>query len=411
MLITMSIIAFVLLVATLIISVSSYHNKKSEVYDELERGIKLVEDDRKDSDIIPIIPQDDFGKESRGKFNPEQDMLNMYLFAVLIDNNCNIIKEFNTDNIDETVLNNAIISANDLNKEKGELAEYNLIYIKRVTPEGVAISFTSSEVLHSNLSKTLFVSITSYFGILLILTIVNFFISNIALKPVSEAWEKQKQFIQDASHDLKTPLTVILANNNILLTHQEETVEKQKDWINSTLEEATHMKALIDAMLESAKTENMKNNLVLSELNLSDITMSLVLQYEPIAFEKEIIIDSDIDSNVICQSNETSFHRLLSILVDNAIKYGKKNSSIKLSLKNNKKNYVLKINNQGDIIPNEDINHIFERFYRSEKARNSEGYGLGLAIAKNLAEALNGKISCESNIDDGTTFTVIFKKL
>jgi len=234
-------------------------------------------------------------------------------------------------------------------------------------------------------------------------------LADVAVKPTEEAWKQQKRFIADASHDLKTPLTVIMANNDIMLSHPNSIVAEQKKWLESTKAEGEYMQALINKMLELARSEALASTIKLENTNISELVEKTALQLEPVAYEKNVEIKSEITSNLVIKSNSEEFTRLIYILVDNAIKYAKEGSRITISLCNTKKEIALNINNSGNVISKEELPHIFERFYRSDSARTSGGFGLGLSIAKNIVTALNGEISATSTKENGTTFTVILK--
>ena len=233
--------------------------------------------------------------------------------------------------------------------------------------------------------------------------------ADIAVAPVEEAWEQQKQFIADASHDLKTPLTVILANNNILASHQSETIESQMKWIESTSEEASRMSDLINKMLELAKNDAAKEELRFGEVNISETVEHAILQFEVVAFERNIIIESGIQPNIIAKTHRTTFAKVLEILFDNAIKYSDDNSKITVGLIQNSKKIYFTINNKGEHIKPDELPHVFERFYRTNKERVVGGHGLGLSLAKRKCDMLGAKISVESNPEEGTTFTIVLK--
>ena len=244
---------------------------------------------------------------------------------------------------------------------------------------------------------------------MIIILFISLGLSWLAVKPVKKAWEQQKQFVADASHELKTPLTVILANNNIMMSHKNSTVEQEQKWLESTEDEAQHMKQLIDQMLFLAKSDAGENRLQLSEVNFSEIVEGSALNFEPVAFEKEVLIDTEIAQDIMLEGNQTQLNQLAHILIDNAVKYSDEGSIIKIIL--SKKNDIVEfsVNNHGNEISKEDIEHIFDRFYRAEKSRTTKGYGLGLSIAQNIVQNMNGKLSVQSNQTDGTTFTAVFK--
>lgn len=328
------------------------------------------------------------------------------------------VLEFSRANIDEAILSKAVPYVLNADAEFGHINSVNLFYSKSKIDFGYRIAFADSTQYYAYM-KTFFVDGT----ILIVFTSLFFwgimrFLAKMCLRPVEKAWAQQKNFIADASHELKTPLTVILTNSGILKSHSEDTVENQIKWIDSTYEEATHMKELVDKLLLLAKTDNMSQKNMFTDVDLSELSMQLALQYEPVAFEKGVLLNSDIDKNIHLRGDSVALNQIIHILLDNAIKYAGKNGVVTLSLKRkqsysikNRNGYVyLSTHNTGVPIPEEDIPHIFERFYRSDKARTSgSGYGLGLSICKNLASLHNADISVISNEENGTVFTVKFK--
>ena len=292
------------------------------------------------------------------------------------------------------------------------IGNMNIIYLKQTTSFGKKLAITDSSSLSETLKTTGLTGSLICLAVLGVMFFVSLLLSSLAIKPVKEAWTRQKQFVADASHELKTPLTVILANNNILQGHAEETVASQKQWLDSTQEEAGRMKKLIDQMLFLAKSDAEQTAPVMTKINMSEITERSALSFEPVAFEKNVTIKTIIGENILWNSNEELYERLLHILLDNAVKHAAENSSVILALQKNGSRLFLSVNNKGDVIKPEELPHIFDRFYRADKSRTSEtsssGYGLGLAIAKNILENIDGNIAVSSNNDSGTTFTVAF---
>ena len=225
-------------------------------------------------------------------------------------------------------------------------------------------------------------------------------------EPVEETFNKQKDFIADASHELKTPLAVMIASIDCI-----EVNKKNEKYINNMKSEADRMNNLITRLLDLSKSE-IKNNKELYQLNnLSKIVEKRTLIFESLAFENNISIDSDIEKDIMLKCSKSEIDEVVSILIDNAIKHSYKNSTSKVNLYKDKNNIILDVINNGKDIPNEECDKIFERFYRSDKSRNrdSNRYGLGLAIAKNIVNNHNGGIKAFSK-NNFTTFRVILKK-
>lgn len=328
------------------------------------------------------------------------------------------ILDFSRANMDEAILSQAVTRVLKSGNDFGHINELNLFFSKTDISYGSRIAFADSTQYFEYL-KVILVdgTILIVFASLFLWTIMRF-LATMCLKPVEKAWEQQKNFIADASHELKTPLTVILANSGILKSHKDDVINDRIQWVDSTYEEATHMKELVDKLLLLAKTENMSKKNMFTDVDLSDLSMQLALQYEPVAFEQGVMLYTDIDKNIRLNGDSVALNQIIHILLDNAIKYAGNEGEVTLSLKK-RHSYSLKRNtgyiylstrNTGEPIPEEDIPHLFERFYRSDKARTSgSGYGLGLSICKNLASLHNADISVTSDKENGTVFTVKFR--
>ena len=234
-------------------------------------------------------------------------------------------------------------------------------------------------------------------------TIISYIISkklsNIIVKPVEETMEKQKQFISDASHELKTPLAVIEANVDVL----ENKVGKNK-WMEYIQSEITSMNKLINDLLFLAKTENIKTIKNKEQINISDEIKMVSSMFESVAYEKSVNIKYDIQEDIKVNVDKEDIKQITSILLDNAIKHTDSGNNVYVELKKEKGLNIIKIKNEGKPIPEEEQNKIFERFYRVDKSRNrsEKRYGLGLAIAKTIVEKYNGKIgvNCKNGITE-----------
>ena len=225
--------------------------------------------------------------------------------------------------------------------------------------------------------------------------------SKIIVKPVEETFEKQKQFISDASHELKTPLAVIEANADVL----ENEVGKNK-WLKYIQTEIDSMNKLINELLLLAKIENVDN---IKEYKIFDVSKEvniIVSMFESMAYEKNIKLNSNIQENVMLNGNKEDIEHILSTLLDNAIKHTEPKKEVTVELSKEKSEIIMQVKNIGEPIREEEKEKIFERFYRIDKSRNrkEKRYGLGLAIAKSTVEKYNGEI--EVLYKDGFT---IFK--
>jgi len=317
----------------------------------------------------------------------------------------------------DDVLTTAISRVMSADAIEGWLDDMSLMYRTAQYYNSTRIAFADSTGFVASI-KAGFINLGS---ICIIVFVVFFFISNflasMAFKPAEKAWEQQQHFLADASHELKTPLTVILANNNILLSHDDTTIAEQRKWVESTQAEAEHMKKLVDELLFLAKSDAAKSEIPKEPVDLSELAWSNMLQFEPVAFERGVQFDGNIQNDIVTLGDRTQLNQLIHILFDNAIKYAGVGGQVDWTLekyttgKTKLQNYArLCIHNTGKPIPSEDLPHIYERFYRSDRARSAgSGYGLGLAIAKSICEVHEADILVESTAEKGTTFTVKFK--
>ena len=192
--------------------------------------------------------------------------------------------------------------------------------------------------------------------------LISIFLARLVIRSAETAWEQQRQFIADASHELKTPLTVVLANTQILKAHSDETIGSQKKWLGYIEEEAVRMKQLVEDMLFLARSDASREKLIASRFDASELVMSCLLSFEPIAFEKGVMIDSDVAPNIFLEGDSGQFRQLCAILLDNACKYANENGSIRVRFARSIDRVRLTVYNTGTPLPKESLPHLFERF-------------------------------------------------
>lgn len=220
---------------------------------------------------------------------------------------------------------------------------------------------------------------------------------------------RERQFVADASHDLKTPLSVILANNSILMENPDATVGSLERWTSSTQAAARNMQQMIGEMLTLADAEREDAPLAMETLDAAEVIMRAVLQLESVAYEKGVTLESDLPDELALRSNEDYLQRIATSLVENAIKYEPAGGTVTVCLVQRDQGAVLTVTNQHATIDEADLPHIFERFYRADKSRHDSkagGHGLGLAITRQMVLRLGGQIEARSSAEKGTTFTV-----
>lgn len=217
------------------------------------------------------------------------------------------------------------------------------------------------------------------------------------------AFEKQKHFISDASHELKTPLTIISANADVL----SDEIGDNK-WLNYIKSQTERMNVLVNDLLNLTRIENKTADFVCSEFNLSKAIESTALPFECQAFEMQKSLDIDIQEDLMFKGSEDHIKQMTAIFIDNALKYSNDQGKIKITLKAQGDKRILSVFNTGSGIKEDEKEKIFERFYRSDdsRARSTGGYGLGLAIAKSIIDRYKFKISIEIAEGESICFTV-----
>ena len=295
-------------------------------------------------------------------------------------------------------------------EEQGELSRLALCYrVEAGRDAETRIAFADRSWEGRNLADLVRTSLLVGAGALAVFFLISLFLSSLSLRPVERAWAQQRQFVADASHELKTPITVILANTGIVLSHPEDTVAHQRKWITYIQEEAARMRGLVEDLLFLAKSDAARLPLHPMTFSMSDLVTSCLLPFESVAFEAGVALDSAITPHLTLTGDEGQLRRLVMILLDNAVKYAGAEGAVTVTLDRLQDKVRLSVHNTGSPIPPQHLPHLFERFYRVDGARNRSegGYGLGLAIAKSITLAHHGKIWAESAPGAGTTFTAL----
>ena len=322
-----------------------------------------------------------------------------------------IIYEYGASEDDEAVKKAAKTIFND-GKERGtinigeEKYRFILHYEPRHTRYSIVLLDRTLEI--NTISRLLFTFLIITGAGLVFIFFISVLLANWTIKPVEKAWTQQKEFIANASHELKTPLTVISANTDVILSSPDDTVKNQKKWLNYIKNETTRMSKLVNSLLYIAKYDSNKINMIYSNIDLSNLISSIALQYEPLAFENNKHLITDIDEGLNISADEDKIKQVINILLDNAMKYSSEDGTIKISLKQPKPSSVcITISNTSEDIPKGQMDKIFDRFYRVDDSRNRKtgGSGLGLNIAKTIVENHKGSIVAV-NKDHITSFIV-----
>jgi two-component system sensor histidine kinase CiaH len=241
--------------------------------------------------------------------------------------------------------------------------------------------------------KVLFILLYTNGVIFAFSALAGYFLAGKTLSPIEEVVEEQKRFVADASHELKTPLTALQTSIEVALRDKKL---KLKD-----------LKKLTNSLLSLARYQQ-DNNFTKERLDLKDVIENVYKKISPLAKKKKIQLKIKTKS-VKISANKESLEKLITILLDNAVKYTPKNGKVTLEISKNKRYLKLKVKDTGIGIPERDIPYIFDRFYRADKSRsklNLAGFGLGLSMAKRIVEMHNGSIKAKSSPKKGSTFTV-----
>ena len=283
------------------------------------------------------------------------------------------------------------------NRQEGTVSGYHLRYLRQDNGLYEKLAFVDMSMEQAVLRRMMGSYLVIALAALALLLGVSVLLSHWATRPVEKAWKQQRQFLSDASHELKTPLTVILSNAELL--EQTELPDKPARWTDNILSEAGRMRSLVEEMLTLARADNMVRTAVLTEVSLSDIAADCALAFEPVAFEAGKSLDYTLAENITVLGDGEKLRQLVSVLLDNDIKYGADGGTVTLSLEKTDRQAKLTVSNPGDPIPPEQLSHLFERFYRADDSRGEKsGFGLGLSIAQTIAAEHKGTLKAESDL-------------
>jgi signal transduction histidine kinase len=277
---------------------------------------------------------------------------------------------------------------------EGVLEDRGLRYVRMETPRGRKLVFGDMSAERATMRYLIRESILIGLGVFSGVLIITLFASARIVEPVEDAWKQQKQFVSDVSHELKTPLTVIIANAE-LLEQPGYGEEKRREFGSNILCMSRQMRRLVESLLDLARLDSLREADTHKEnVDLSAVTEDCVLPFEPLYFERGLTLESDIEPDIRVYGNEQALRRCVDILLDNAQKYSDP-GTVRLRLQKSGRNAELTVRNPSPELTRTECRDIFKRFYRRDAARtNSGSYGLGLPIAEGIVERHNGEIEC-----------------
>ncbi len=336
------------------------------------------------------------------------------IIVVITDTDGNI--EFASSSVkveDATIITRAVRYVVNASQSQGSIPNYSMRFLKTQKGKYNCITLADLTEEKSNIYFQLIMYVLAALMAFGMLYIMAEYMSERSIAPIKQSMEDQSRFVADASHELKTPLTVILANMDIMLANPDMPPEEQRKWLESTKEEAQMMTGLVTDMLSLSRTEGKEAQkiMVYQSINFSDLVDDAILSAESLAYERQIALKSEIQSDLTVVADFGKIRQVVMILVDNALKYTEPGGHIFVTLKNAEKNVVLTVFDDGEPIPEDRRQNIFDRFFRVEDSRKKDGqtpggYGLGLPIAKNIIDAHNGKLYLDYSDETGTCFVV-----
>ena len=305
---------------------------------------------------------------------------------------------------DQDHLRQVIENALESDQEYGELKEEGLRYLKSRSPMGLTIVFTDTAAEKATMRDLALSSILIFLAAMLIFLGITILLSRWVIRPVETAWEQQRQFVADASHELKTPLSVIMANAELM--QNEDTVEEdRRNFSQNILSMTYQMRSLVENMLEMARVDNGTLNMKFTTVDFSQLVSDSVLSFQLLYGEKGLGLQCEACDGITINGSEQHLYQVMDVLLDNGLKYSSPEGMVRVTLAHSGRSCLLSVASPGEPITREDLKNIFKRFYRADKARAMNGsYGLGLSIAESIVTAHKGKIWAESSDGINTFF-------
>ncbi|MGN0975955.1 MAG: sensor histidine kinase [Gemmiger sp.] len=393
-LINMLLVSVVLAAVVGAVLVTTAQSAKQETEDALRRCAFTRE---------PVRPE--IAPRGAGRPDLGPGMGRIAVFWVRTDETGTIVEsDISQVEISDETLSAVTAAALAAGTDSGTLSDPALRFLCDRAAGGVRIAFADRAAEQATVRRTAVRLGLVTLAALAAFLCISVFLARWALRPVERAWQRQREFVADASHELKTPLTVILAGTELMARHPDETVAQQRQWLDSIREEGARMKQLIDDLLFLARADTLRTP-ELCAVDWSEVTESAALAFESVAFEKGITLETEIAPGLTVQGDAAQLTQLAQILLDNACKYAGDARRVTLALRPAGNLASLAVCNTGDTLPPEQLDRLFERFYRADPARAEGGHGLGLAIARSIARTHHGQIRADSS-GGLTTLTV-----
>lgn len=353
--------------------------------------------------LAQSVPMNDGGRKAPPFPDKRGDVVTIDHFLCFANGEGTLMRLDGTENYTEDDAQTML----DYVLEKGKTDGWygSLQYFRKNYDRGTLVVFSDRSAEQLLLHKVLLVSILVFLlmeGVVFLLTMI---LTKRAMRPMQETFERQRQFISDAGHELKTPLTIISANVDIL--HDEIGENK---WLSYIQSQAERMRVLVGEMMNLTKLEMGDKEKDFVDFSLSEAVSGAALPFEGQAFEQKKQLELEIQEDISYHGNPDQIKQLVGIFMDNALKYSKEHGEIRVTLQQVQNKKTLKVYNTGKGIPESEKEKIFQRFYRSDasRARSTGGYGLGLSIAQSIADAHKIRIQVESEYEHWICFILTF---
>jgi len=385
----------------------TYNNVHRDISMELHKTSDISGNQKQNPNPNPNI------KDGSPNFNDDNVPQDRSLsFSLTTDKKGVIESYFSILNMDSSFYDEAKTAALSENSVTGEfkLEGNQWAYLRQTNGDGYKITFLDVTSQQSILTNLIYTFLVVAFVMLIIIFFISKFFANKSIEPIKDAFDKQKRFIADASHELKTPLAVISTNVDVLLSSGEDNINGSSKWLYYIKSEIERMTKLTNDLLYLTQIDYSDIKMISSNFDFSQATQNVLLTMEAVIFENNITLNYDIEPNLKIFGNIEQIKQVVMILLDNALKYTNDKGTVTVTLNKHQNNILLSVENTGDGIPKDCINQIFDRFYRVDKSRsrNKGSYGLGLAIAKAIVEQNKGKISVKSVQGVSAIFSVEF---
>ena len=354
--------------------------------------------------MMRTIADRPFQQGSLGK--PSNDEVRLPFFTVQISSRGDLIAasggyfDLTDREYIQEIVNAALLS----DRESGELDAHDLRYLKSASPMGFTIVFSDTTTESTTLKHMVYSCLAVFLVATLVFLGISILLSRWVIRPVETAWNQQRQFVSDASHELKTPLAVILANAE-LIQSEDTPAEEKKKFSETILSTTYQMRSLVENLLEMARVDNGTVKMNCTTVDFSELVSDAVLSFQLLYEEKGMGLRCAAADGIQLQGSEQHLYQVMDVLLDNALKYSITGGMVSVDLTQNGRICTLSVASPGEPISKEDLKNIFKRFYRADKARAMNGsYGLGLSIAESIVEAHKGKIWAESQNGYNTFF-------